>query len=99
MSGERRFQVSLEKSRKLNFFHTNLQKNPNSLKYFIHSNLQVVESGARNCIFIKTTLEEPHKLVSELIDRSLKLKVLIDKSLDCKTIHCIDKSLDCKSIH
>jgi len=36
---------------------------------------QVVESGARNCIFIKTTLEEPHKLVSELIDRILETGV------------------------
>ena len=38
--------------------------------------IQVVESGARNCIFIKTTLEEPHKLVSELIDRFLAPKEL-----------------------
>ena len=32
---------------------------------------KVVESGARNCVFIKTTLEEPHKLIIELIDRYL----------------------------
>merc|ERR1712079_525555 len=32
---------------------------------------QVVESGARNCVFIKTTLEEPHKLIIELINRIL----------------------------
>ena len=34
---------------------------------------KVVESGARNCVFIKTTLEEPHKLIIELIDRCLGL--------------------------
>ena len=84
VSGERRFQVRLEKF------------NENSWKCFIHSYLQsnweysqhdeimsltsmsskVVESGARNCIFIKTTLEEPHRLVTELIDRFFKLKII-----------------------
>ena len=35
-----------------------------------------VESGARNCVFIKTTLEEPHKLIIELIDRCLGLTTM-----------------------
>merc|ERR1712098_709905 len=29
---------------------------------------QVVESGARNCVFIKTTLDDPRKLVTDIID-------------------------------
>ena len=95
VSGERRFQVRLEKF------------NANSWKCFIHSNIQsnreksqrdeimplnpmsikVVESGARNCIFIKTTLEEPHRLVTELIDRFFRLKSIHEQILKRKGIH------------
>ena len=57
-SGERRFQVQWHLAGR---------------RELMRILLKVVESGARNCVFIKTTLEEPHKLIIELIDRYLGL--------------------------
>ena len=59
-SGERRFQV---------------QRHLAGQRELIRIS-KVVESGARNCVFIKTTLEEPHKLIIELINRFFRLTTL-----------------------
>ena len=48
---------------------------------------KVVESGARNCVFIKTTLEEPHKLIIELIDRCVVLTTM-GNSVNIKYTRC-----------